>query len=289
VEGVQKYNGTDDFMEIYNSTDFWWGGNLNGVNATPVELDYPNRLVYSMHVYNMAVLWMPWYADPTYPENLHMVWDRFFGYIYKQNVAPLLLGEFGGTLEWEIMRQHWVKLTKYIDGDFDQDGTPELPPGQKGMSWTFWCVNPNSGDTGGLYKDDWRTIDEDKLSYLTGSLDPLSLNRPNLDENGSLVPSVAPTARTLPDGVPCMCLYAPGCFETSDCCPGTQCVYHDDAYSICETIPDQECATEFGCFGEGSGGVGACCDPLAACTNGACTSECVDTIPSPLTYFRWDL
>jgi len=30
----------------------------------------------------------------------------------------------------------------------------------------FWCVNPNSGDTGGLLLDDWVSPDTNKLSLL---------------------------------------------------------------------------------------------------------------------------
>ncbi len=30
----------------------------------------------------------------------------------------------------------------------------------------FWCLNPNSGDTGGLLEDDWVTPDNGKLTLL---------------------------------------------------------------------------------------------------------------------------
>ncbi len=30
----------------------------------------------------------------------------------------------------------------------------------------IWCLNPNSGDTGGLLKDDWVTPDNDKLTLM---------------------------------------------------------------------------------------------------------------------------
>ena len=34
------------------------------------------------------------------------------------------------------------------------------------MSYTYWSWNPNSGDTGGILKDDWQTIDQDKLDVM---------------------------------------------------------------------------------------------------------------------------
>eukprot|EP01037_Dinobryon_pediforme_P044289 gene44289-55962_t len=41
------------------------------------------------------------------------------------------------------------------------------------MSWAFWCLNPNSGDTGGILLNDWQSVDTHKLSFLTPSLAPL--------------------------------------------------------------------------------------------------------------------
>ncbi|MCX7009832.1 MAG: hypothetical protein NTY53_21760, partial [Kiritimatiellaeota bacterium] len=43
----------------------------------------------------------------------------------------------------------------------------------KGMSFTFWCLNPDSGDTGGILNDDWTTVNTTKLGYLTNSLAPM--------------------------------------------------------------------------------------------------------------------
>ena len=34
------------------------------------------------------------------------------------------------------------------------------------MGWTFWSWNPNSGDTGGVLKDDWSTVHADKMALL---------------------------------------------------------------------------------------------------------------------------
>ncbi|MFN3875782.1 MAG: hypothetical protein ACK4L7_07720, partial [Flavobacteriales bacterium] len=49
--------------------------------------------------------------------------------------------------------------------------TRYLGTGANGAHWTFWSWNPNSGDTGGILRDDWRTIDLDKQSYLAGGVD----------------------------------------------------------------------------------------------------------------------
>jgi endoglucanase len=38
--------------------------------------------------------------------------------------------------------------------------------GADSFHWTFWSWNPNSGDTGGILKDDWQTVDTVKDGYL---------------------------------------------------------------------------------------------------------------------------
>lgn len=85
VEGIETFNGDSD----------WWGGNLEGVADFPVELSVPNRLVYSPHDYPASIFPQTWFSDPDYPNNLPGVWDTKWGFIRKQGIAPVWLGEFG--------------------------------------------------------------------------------------------------------------------------------------------------------------------------------------------------
>lgn len=163
VEGVERFN---------NQT-YWWGGNLKGAAGFPVILNRPDKLVYSMHDYPASVYNQTWFSAPDYPNNLDSVWDAHWGYLFKNNTAPLLLGEFGSKLATVVDRQWLDKLTDYIDGDFDLNGSNDLAAGKKGISWTYWCFNPNSGDTGGILNDDWTTVDQAKLGYLTASMAPM--------------------------------------------------------------------------------------------------------------------
>lgn len=163
VEGIENFDGKG----------YWWGGNLKGVATFPVVLKVSNKLVYSMHDYPASVYAQPWFTAADYPRNLGGVWDAHFGFIFKRNTAPLLLGEFGSKLQTPLDRQWLDKLTDYIDGDFDLNGANELAAGNKGISWTFWSFNPNSGDTGGILLDDWMTVDQTKLNYLRPSMAPL--------------------------------------------------------------------------------------------------------------------
>ncbi|RLS26123.1 MAG: hypothetical protein DWH74_00215 [Planctomycetota bacterium] len=163
VEGTEQYNGQTT----------WWGGNLKGVATYPVVLTNPSKLVYSMHDYPASVFAQTWFSDPAYPKNLADVWYAHWGYIFKNQTAPLLLGEFGSKLLTTSDQQWMDKLTDYIDGDLNLDGVKDLIGNQKGMSWTYWSLNPNSGDTGGILNDDWTTVNSLRMSYIQGSLAPL--------------------------------------------------------------------------------------------------------------------
>jgi len=86
VQGVEQYQG-----EFY-----WWGGNLMGVREHPVRLNVPDRLVYSPHTYGPGVYPQTWFSDPSFPDNMPGIWDRHWGYVHKEGLAPVILGEFGG-------------------------------------------------------------------------------------------------------------------------------------------------------------------------------------------------
>src|SRR5919197_8704 len=64
----------------------------------------------------------------------------------------ILIGEFGTRLQTDKDRQWFQKLQSYIQA--------------KHLNWTFWSLNPNSGDTGGLLLDDWQTVQQEKQAVL---------------------------------------------------------------------------------------------------------------------------
>ncbi|WP_159666968.1 cellulase family glycosylhydrolase [Streptomyces mexicanus] len=148
VEGVQTVGGVSG----------WWGGNLMGVAQYPVRLDVADRVVYSAHDYATSVAQQSWFSDPSFPANMPGVWDKYWGYVFKQNIAPVWLGEFGTTLQ-STTDQKWLKaLVDYL--------RPTSTYGGDSFQWTFWSWNPDSGDTGGILKDDWQTVDTVKDGYL---------------------------------------------------------------------------------------------------------------------------
>jgi aryl-phospho-beta-D-glucosidase BglC (GH1 family) len=153
-------------VESASSGNYWWGGNLSNAGASPVRLNTPGRLVYSAHDYPQSVYNQTWFSDPNYPNNLPQVWDKNWGYLFRQGIAPVLLGEFGSKLATTSDQQWFAKMVGYLGGDLDGNGTKDLPAGQQGISWTYWAWNPNSSDTGGILGDDWNTVNQNKVTAL---------------------------------------------------------------------------------------------------------------------------
>ncbi len=153
VEGIGAYNG-----ETY-----WWGGDLEGVKDRPLDLAVDNRLVYSPHDYPNSIYPQTWFSDPTFPANEPTIFSDKWGFIYEQNLAPVWVGEWGSKLT-DPKDVLWADaITDYMHGDTSQ---LSVAPGEFGPSWSWWAWNPNSGDTGGILKDDWTTVNLNKIELL---------------------------------------------------------------------------------------------------------------------------
>ena len=180
VEGVSDYNGQSN----------WWGGNLLGAKDFPVRLSVPNRLVYSPHEYPESVSPQAWFNDPNFPNNLPGVWVNYWGYLVRQNVAPILVGEFGSKLQTTSDQQWFQAFQSYIE--------------QSGLNWTFWSLNPDSGDTGGLLADDWLSVQQAKQTILQpiqyALFNPGAQTLPTATPSG--LPTASATATLLPPPSP---------------------------------------------------------------------------------------
>lgn len=170
------------FVEGVGNIDsdfYWWGGQLAGVRTRPVVLQQPNKLAYSPHEYGQSVGNQSWLAydsqtpPSNWPNNLYQVWVDHWSFIYYENIAPVWIGEFGGffgvdgsgdnTKPHGSYEGQWVtELGKHVNGSIDGVS----PNSGSGMSFAYWAINPNSGDTGGLLQDDWITIQTVKTNLI---------------------------------------------------------------------------------------------------------------------------
>lgn len=144
VEGIENANG--DY--------YWWGGNIQQAAQHQINLNVPNKVVYSPHDYGPGVYNQTWFNDPNFPRNLDGVWSKHWAFLSLNGIAPVWIGEFGGhqsdTSSKEGIWQNY--LVDYIKNNK--------------LSFSYWCLNPNSGDTGGILYDDWTTLDSNKVNML---------------------------------------------------------------------------------------------------------------------------
>lgn len=149
IKNNSDYSSTDDADYYFN----WWGGNLRGVADYPIELGkYQNKLVYSPHDYGPAVYKQPWFYNGYSYDSLYKdCWHDNWLYIHEDKIAPLLIGEWGGFMTEPNLT--WMTHLRTLISKYH-------------LNHTFWCFNANSGDTGGLVKDDFTTWDAEKYEFV---------------------------------------------------------------------------------------------------------------------------
>src|SRR6185437_3316221 len=122
------------------------------------------------------------------------------GYLQKQSVAPILVGEFGGRSVGDDTEGLWQRtLVEYLAANR--------------MSYTYWCLNPKSGDTGGLLEDDWQTINPDKEALLKTFQGKPILNVAPTVVNTTAVPP--PTGTAVAKPTPTVAAPAPAATPTA--------------------------------------------------------------------------
>lgn len=161
VEGVEATPKAGKTNASTSNADYdfnWWGGNLRAAAQFPVRLGVANKLVYSPHDYGPLVYEQPWFQGAFSASSLRTdVWQPHWLYLHDNPTAPLLIGEWGGRLGQDPRQDAWMTaLRDLIVSDH--------------LAHTFWCINPNSGDTGGLLLDDWKSWDEAKYALLRPAL-----------------------------------------------------------------------------------------------------------------------
>ncbi|SCZ78078.1 cellulase family glycosylhydrolase [Pseudobutyrivibrio xylanivorans] len=153
--GLQDPNASEDQLKYYGG---WWGGNLRNAGKYPVDLGkYQNQLVYSPHDYGPLVYEQTWFKkDFTEQTLLDDVWYDSWFYLQDQDIAPLLIGEWGGFMDGGSNEKYLNLMSDFI--------------AKNHINHTFWCINPNSGDTGGLLEGDWVTWDSAKYNMMKQTL-----------------------------------------------------------------------------------------------------------------------
>jgi len=151
VEGVQ-YTHIPQLDQVLERNKWWpfWGENLMGVKDYPLDLP-KDKVVYSPHVYGPSVYDMPYFDSQDFPANLPQIWETMFGYLTKMNYT-IVIGEWGG---------------RYTGKDkIWQDAFVEWLTKKKIYNFFYWCLNPESRDTGGIFQSDWKTVNWNKMRVI---------------------------------------------------------------------------------------------------------------------------
>ncbi|MEW7290073.1 cellulase family glycosylhydrolase [Aquimarina sp. 2304DJ70-9] len=166
VEGVGEFEGNS----------YWWGGQLMGAKKYPIQLSDPSKLMYSAHEYGPEVAPQDWFTAANFPQNMPGIWKDNFHYLYEEGTSPLFIGEFGIKNQDAFGGIAFTWFTEFTGfmGDI--------------YSWTFWSMNPNSGDTGGILQDDWSSVNQWKMDVLKPHFAPLI---PNVVGGTANLPPVA--------------------------------------------------------------------------------------------------
>lgn len=115
--------------------------------------------------------------DHSNPNVAFPAWAKLHGYLlnnYSQvnntnqsgfclngqcHVFPIAVGEFGGLFSTSDPYYTQDVATQINIANFMNKLSPN-------PSWFYWDWNPNSGNTGGILENDWKTIDCNKVNYL---------------------------------------------------------------------------------------------------------------------------
>ena len=166
VEGVEQsmsgaqegdYWGMPDRRDNSPYIGAWWGGNFRGARKYPIKPKQgTSQIVYSPHDYGPSVYAQTWF-DKDFSEKtlLDDYWYDTWAYINAEEIGPELIGEWGGHMDG-AENQKWMTLLRdYMI--------------KHHINHTFWCLNTNSGDTGGLW---------DSLGFMQGKGTTIAWNEP---------------------------------------------------------------------------------------------------------------
>lgn len=131
---------------------------FNAVMTKP----YLDRVIISPHMYGPSVS----KATVAFKGiELEKRLNASFGYLADKGYCkegggrchkfPIVIGEFGSNFVMKEDLEHYEDFQKYMNKYFG-----------KKMSWMYWAYNRNSGDTGGIVKDNWLEWEWGKLRWL---------------------------------------------------------------------------------------------------------------------------
>ncbi|MEN8907387.1 MAG: cellulase family glycosylhydrolase, partial [Clostridiales bacterium] len=210
-----------------------WGENFYEAGDNPPDVP-KEKLVFSPHTYGPSVFVQKMFMDPAQPECegleeeeaaanecnividpelLERGWEEHFGYLKDLGYA-VVIGEWGGNSEWpvgaELRKQDMFGYITDTTVDWQWQQALANYLIKKGITDNiYWAINPESGDTGGIYEHaydpvsntagwgSWTGIDQQKLGLLQSIWDA---NPPTTDPTSNPTNSTDTTNSSNPTG-----------------------------------------------------------------------------------------
>jgi|GEM_PF-1477917 len=208
-EGDSRTLDPEPFGDPATTTNPNWGENLYGQQFDPIQIP-KDRLCFSPHTYGPAVYVQKQFIEQTAAcagleddaagkakcnlvvdrKNADVVaklrkgWDDHFGYLHDKGYC-VITGEFGGHTGWPFNNPVkpqaatiWAHLPKDARPDWEwQNIYVDYLNSKKMTDFLYWSINPESGDTGGLYNHaytlqnesgwgQWQGLDTEKAGML---------------------------------------------------------------------------------------------------------------------------
>lgn len=171
-----------------------WGAGLTGVASRPVEPAVPNKVVYSPHEYGFYK-GGNFLEHGDWPDVMNGVFDVSWGYIAREGIAPIWVGEFGALLkvgadnggytqERFDLDDGWIRtLLGYMNGD-NGYVFPYLPPDCAGMSWAWFLW---ADFVQGLTESDYITPRQYLIDYLVPYMQPRPSQEVTMEDDSGQV------------------------------------------------------------------------------------------------------
>ena len=150
-----------------------WGENFFGFKDRPLQIPR-ERVVISPHTYGPSVYVQGHFMNGACADlegdeagtekcqidiqgnvsRMKASWEEHFGYLRDQNYA-VVIGEFGGNMDWPnktraAEKAMWSHITTPVDQDWQNAFVDYMK--EKKIEACYWSINPESGDTGGIYQ-----------------------------------------------------------------------------------------------------------------------------------------
>jgi aryl-phospho-beta-D-glucosidase BglC (GH1 family) len=128
-------------------------GNLTAAGANPVKLPVANKLVYSVHEYPDEISdiarWGLAETGKDYIDRMNYTW----GYLVRDNIAPVWIGEMGSSMRTPAQRQWARTLIDYMNGRYGKLGGPSFSASQQPVSGSWWLIGPSNDPPYGLQSE----------------------------------------------------------------------------------------------------------------------------------------